>query len=229
MPLAFIQGRLVHFAHVPRSAGTAVENYLHARFGRLAFLDRQFNTQEAADRWSKSSPQHVESAAFDRIIPHTWIAHSFAVLRHPEDRIVSVFRFQRDVEQTISQDMPLADWLADLEPLLAQRPHAHDNHARPASDLVPQDAVLFRLEDGLSSLVEWLDDIEGARRGQREIARANDVRDILAFLGRSAGPEPEVTPEARQAIARIYAADFLRFGYEPRTDEEPRTNSEART
>lgn len=228
MPLAFIQGRLVHFAHVPRSAGTAVENYLHARFGRLAFLDRQFNTQAEAERWSKSSPQHVESAAFDRIIPRTWIAHSFAVMRHPEDRIVSVFRFQRDVEQTISQDMPFADWLADLEAVLAQTPHAHDNHARPASDLVPEGADLFRLEDGLSPLVNWFDDIEGARRGPREIARANDVSAVLAFLGRSAGPEPEVTPEARQVIARIYAADFLRFGYEPRTDEEPRTSGEAR-
>uniref|UniRef100_UPI003F6CA7DF sulfotransferase family 2 domain-containing protein n=1 Tax=Roseicyclus sp. TaxID=1914329 RepID=UPI003F6CA7DF len=173
MPLVFIQGSLIYFAHVPRCGGTAVENYLHARFGRLALLDRQFNNLTAAQKWSKTSPQHLEVQALDRIIPRSWIALSFAVVRHPVTRIASVFRFQRDIEQSIPAGRDFSDWVCDLANSLGERPHQFDNHARPASDLVPSDAVIFRLEDGLSRIVEWLDNIEGASRGPREVAAAN--------------------------------------------------------
>ena len=215
MPLAFIQGRLIQFAHVPRSGGTAVENYLHARFGRLGFLDRQFQHLAQGERWSKTSPQHLEAAAFERIIPKPWIAHSFAVVRNPEARIASAFRFQRDIEGRIPAEQSFTDWLAALEATLATAPHQFDNHARPATDLVPDDAKIFRLEEGLLPLIDWLDQLEGARRGPREIAAANVFTAVRDYLGRQTRPEPEMTPAARQSIARLYRADFLRFGYQP--------------
>lgn len=215
MPLVFVQGRLVHFAHVPRCGGTAIENYLHARFGRLAFLDRQFNSLPVKQRWSKTSPQHLETEALDRIIPRSWITWSFAVVRHPATRIASVFRFQRDIERSIPAERCFSDWVCDLAASLNKQPHQFDNHARPASDLVPSDAVVFRLEDGLSSVVAWLDQIEGATRGPREVAAANVLTAVRAHLGRTPGPEPEMTRIAQEAIAALYADDFARFGYAP--------------
>ena len=215
MPLAFVQGKLLHFAHVPRCAGTAVENYLHARFGRLAFLDRQFNALSPAERWSQTSPQHVESAAFDRIIPRPWIAHRFAIVRHPQARILSVFRFQRDIEGRIPPRLGFLDWITRIAASLAERPFQFDNHARPATDLVPTDAEVFRLEDGLTPVIDWLDQIEGAKRGPRDIAPANVLEKVRDHLGRKALPEPQVCEESQEAIARIYAADFARFGYLP--------------
>jgi len=215
MPLVFIQGRLVYFAHVPRCGGTAVENYLNARFGRLAFLDRQFNSLSAEQRWSRTSPQHLETHALDRMIPRSWITQSFAVVRHPAARIASVFQFQRDIEQSIPAGQGFADWVCNLAASLTTRPHQFDNHARPASELVPSDAVVFRLEDGLSRVVAWLDQIDGAIRGPREIAAANALTAVRAHLGRAPGPEPEMTPAADAAINTLYADDFARFGYSP--------------
>ncbi|PWK60107.1 sulfotransferase family 2 domain-containing protein [Roseicyclus mahoneyensis] len=215
MPLVFIQGRLAFFAHVPKCGGTAVENYLHARFGRLAFLDRAFNKIPDAERWTKTSPQHLEAAAFDRIIPQSWVTHRFAVIRHPQDRIVSVFRFQRDVERSIDEGLSFSDWLAAQETLMTGDRHRLDNHARPATDLVPADCRIFRLEDGLGDLVGWLDQIEGASRAPREVGRANDYGKVMGFLGREPRPAPDVTAEDQATIARIYAADFTRFGYTP--------------
>lgn len=213
MPLAFIQGRLVYFAHVPRCGGTAVENYLHARFGRLAFVDRQFNSLSAKQRWSKTSPQHLETQALERIMPRSWISWSFTVVRHPAARIASVFRFQRDIEQSIPTGQSFSDWVCNLAASLKKQPHQFDNHTRPASDLVPSDAVVFRLEDGLSRVVGWLDQIEGATRGPREVAAANVLTAVRAHLGRVPGPEPEMTLTAQAAIAALYADDFKRFGY----------------
>ncbi|WP_438974869.1 sulfotransferase family 2 domain-containing protein [Roseicyclus sp.] len=214
MPLAFVQGKLLHFAHVPRCAGTAVENYLHARFGRLAFLDRQFNALSLTDRWSQTSPQHVETAAFDRIIPRPWIAHRFALVRHPQARILSVFRFQRDIERRVPPRLSFVDWIARTADALAQRPYQYDNHARPAAELVPEDAVVFRLEDGLAPVIDWLDQIEGARRGPREIAPANVLEKVRNHLGRKPLPEPQVCERAQDVIAQIYATDFERFCYQ---------------
>ena len=101
MPLAFVNGALLYFAHVPRAAGTSIEQYLIQRFGPLAFLDPAFLAVPEAERWSRTSPQHLTAAALSRLVPESWIRHRFAVVRHPEDRILSVFRFQRDIEGNI--------------------------------------------------------------------------------------------------------------------------------
>jgi hypothetical protein len=42
MPYVTAAGKLIYFAHVPKAGGSSVENYLAARFGPLAMLDRNW-------------------------------------------------------------------------------------------------------------------------------------------------------------------------------------------
>ena len=216
MPLARVNGQILHFAHVPRTGGTSVENYLAARFGALAFLDRDYLAVPVADRWSLTSPQHIETAAFSRIIPESWISHRFTVVRHPEDRVLSVFRYQRDAADGVPCSMSFEEWLIEQSTARASDLHYIDNHALPACDLVPDTAVAFRIEDGLAPLLAWLDDIEGVQRGPRAFPHDNGYTERLALLRRMPGPKPEVTARARAVIAELYAEDFARFGYTPR-------------
>jgi len=211
MPMVRISGLLIYFAHVPKCAGTAVERYLKRRFGPLALSDPRHGLDGA--RWSGTSPQHIDAGALARLIPPGFCDGGFAVVRHPAERLRSLFRFQRDVEQAIAPDMTLATWLEALPDRQAADPFYLDNHPRLMCDLVPDDCTVFRLEDGLDAVVDWLDEVAGADDGPRVIAPANGYAGKLAEAGRDPGPDPAMTADVLERISEIYAADFARFGY----------------
>jgi hypothetical protein len=213
MPLTRLpDGRLLMFAHVPKCAGTSVEHYLEAAFGPLALLDRTFNALPQGQRWSKTSPQHVDAVTLRRLFPPGFLAACLAVVRHPVARILSVFRWQRDIEGTIAPDVPFGDWLDGL----TERPRrrwAYDNHVRPMTEMVPDDAAVFRLEDGWDPVIDWLQALVGPDRPlPRVMPERNNLERRLAFEKRSGAPV-QPGPEALALITQIYAADFARFGY----------------
>lgn len=221
MPLIKANGKLVYFAHVPKCAGTAVARYLEARFGPPALSDRQFRTVPEALRWTRSSPQHIPCDALARLFPPGFFDASFAVIRHPVDRLASVFLFQREKEGTIPPDLGFADWLGRIAADRTRDPFAFDNHTRPMTDFVPEDAVLFRLEDGVEAVEAWCDATFGAQEGLPtgadpvRIPRVNTRYRRLKEAGPDALPVPPfvVTPADRALVADLFAVDFDRFGY----------------
>jgi hypothetical protein len=84
VPLAFVGDKPVYFAHVPRTGGSNLEDYLAARFGPLAMLDRDWMRAWTRRGWRHDgllcSPQHVTAADAARLIPAS-TAYSFAVVR----------------------------------------------------------------------------------------------------------------------------------------------------
>ena len=89
MPFFRIDRELHYFAHVPKCAGASVEVYLRKRFGKIAFANSQFYNVPEAQRWTKSSPQHINREALALLVPPGWIASSFGVVRHPVTRLRS--------------------------------------------------------------------------------------------------------------------------------------------
>ncbi|MFX0543673.1 sulfotransferase family 2 domain-containing protein [Roseovarius sp. S4756] len=224
MPLIRISGRILYFAHVPKCAGTALELFLESHIGPLAFRNSAFNRIPPEDRWTRSSPQHVDAASLALLFPPNFIDESFAVVRHPVDRIVSVFRFQRDIEGRIETDMPFGNWLDSVAKEDVQGQWALDNHTRTMDAIVPEKARIFRLENGLEPVVAWLQGILGPdTQLPRTVPPRNVLSDRLAHEGRPDIPV-RITPDIIDKIAAVYRADFDRFGYEPgqRLKEEPR-------
>lgn len=214
MPIVRINGRLIYFAHVPKCAGSSVEIYLEKRFGTLAFKDSSFNSLPARRRWSKSSPQHVPLEALDRLFPAGFFDNAFALVRHPVDRLASAYLFQREIENTVPPDLPFADWIGEVHRRRSRSPFAYDNHVRPSVDFIPEDAAVFRMEDGLGPVLDWLDAQAGDRGGPREIAAKNVLSDRLSHQKRPP-VSFRVAPEERARIHGLYAADYERFGYDP--------------
>ena len=210
MPIIRASNKLIYFAHVPKCGGSAVEDYLRERFGALAFEDRQFLSVPEQRRWTRTSPQHIDIAARDRLFPAGFFDHSFAVVRHPVDRIVSAYHFQLEVERTIPVNVSFGDWLFKVSEELEDRPSIYDNHLRPMADIVPVDAVVFRLENGLDALVPWFDDVTGEKTGPRAVGVTNKRGERVEVKSEKVVP----TKAELAFIEKMYERDFERFGYE---------------
>lgn len=164
------------------------------------------------DRWSRSSPQHIDFQTFSKLLPEHFITESFALVRHPVSRLASVFRFQRDAVGSIDRDAEFGEWLASL---VDQDQFYLDNHALPMARIVPQDARVFKLENGMQPLIDWLDGLADGSAGHIEMPATNKLDDLLMVLGRTPGPEVLVTEQDKALIFSIYEDDFRRFEYSP--------------
>jgi hypothetical protein len=213
VPIFRCRDKLVHYAHVPKCAGSAVNRYLAARFGPLAFQDEHHTARgRQGPRWTRTSPQHVGREALGQLFPEGFLDVSFTIVRHPVARLRSVYAFQIEVERAVAPETGFSEWLGGLEAALERDPRAFDNHIRPMDDIVPRGAHVLHLEEGTAPLVAWLDALEGEARGPREVTPVNRRSDRRG--GKLTAPPARPTPADLALIGRLHARDFERFGYE---------------
>lgn len=213
MPVFRASEKLVYFAHVPKCAGSAVERYLRQRFGAIGFVDDEFYSLPQSLNWSRSSAQHIPVSILDRLFPAGFFDASFAVVRHPVERLVSEFHYVRDLLLRIDPSESFSAWLGQIDSVLATSPWLYDNHLRPMTDIVPEGATVFRLEDGLDRIIPYLDALVGrhdhALTFDRVLTRDRSIPQVVA------------TADDIAVIERIYRQDYLRFGYDLTADPAP--------
>lgn len=131
----------------------------------------------------------------------------FAVVRHPVTRMLSEHVWQRNKRRgtrlgKLVARLPFPIWLRLMLALLRIHPHAFDNHLRPQVDFVPVGARVFRLEDGLGPVLDWL---------ATETGLNQPVSVPHAIPG---GSRARVRPVDAARIAGAHGDDFARFGYD---------------
>jgi hypothetical protein len=217
MPFFRSGAQILYYAHVPKCAGSSVEEYLTNRFGALAFCDTAYMQQTTP--WTASSPQHVDRDVLARLFPPSFMDASFTVVRHPVARVVSAWHFQLEVEKTVPAGVTFSDWLMDLGEQWVERPYAFDNHTRPMNNLVPDGAEVFYMEHGLDGIIPWLDRTTGTQTGPRFIGEVNK----RAKGGKDATAKVKPSETDLETIFSLYKADFERFGYslEAKLPSEP--------
>lgn len=213
MPIFKAGGKLVYYAHVPKCAGSALEVYVHERFGDMAMLDQSHTGQSLSDRWSRTSPQHIDVASLNRLFPAGFFDVVFTIVRHPVARMISAYHFQLEVEKLVPANTGFSEWLMDIEDRMSEERFLFDNHTLPMSDIVPDSADVFYLEHGLDALVPFFDTVVGNQDAPRAIPKVNERG---AFKGAKDAAKAERAQPADadlDRIARMYARDFERFGY----------------
>jgi len=201
MPLIVAHGKRLFFAHVPKVGGSSVSDYLNRRFdGPLAMNDSAFQ-QGPGPRDTIISPQHLTARTVATLLGPD-VDHSFTVVRDPLARVLSQFRFQTG-HSRISR-LGFSTWLRIALAAARRDPRVYDNHMRPQTDIVPQDARVFRLENGFTDMIAWLDEVTGHPRPDIEMGH---------LLKRKSAPIPILRQDG-ELIADFYREDYDRFGYE---------------
>lgn len=210
MPIFKAGCKLVYYAHVPKCGGSSVAWYLAQRFGPIAFMDNRHTRHDPGMRWSRTSPQHIDRRSLNRLFPPGFFDAVFTIVRHPVARLISAYHFQLEVEGRVSTAIGFSDWLHELPEMMEEDPFLYDNHVRPMSAIVPDGAKVFHMEHGLDGLVPWFDALTGEKAEPRAIPRINERGAHVKV--RSGQVQP--SDYDLEMIARIYAEDFDRFGYE---------------
>jgi hypothetical protein len=206
MPLFRAGGKLIYYAHVPKCGGSSIASYLTDRFGALGFHDEHYVGLPEQLRWTRTSPQHVDAATLERLLPLRLFDAIFTVVRHPVQRLVSTYHFQLELAKSIPGGTTFASWLSRLE---TDQPFAYDNHIVAMDRIVPEGAAVFHMEHGLDALVGWLDLVTGSVDCPRAILAENRRGEHVRVSGDRIKP----TEEDLQVIGRLYRKDFERFGY----------------
>jgi hypothetical protein len=97
-------------------------------------------------------------------------------------------------------------WLAVMLSTARRTPYFCDNHIRPQGDFLPQEAKIFRLEEGLAGVPAWLAARLGDPAGEPSLPHSQKA---------PSGPARKVVP-SRPDLRRIrafYAQDYTRFSY----------------
>lgn len=193
MPLYRIRDKLVLFVHIPKTGGTSIEAALESlgegcMFGKI--------------KGFPAPTQHFHAAIYEQLVPVAFCDLAFTVVRNPYARLISEFRYQAKDGKT--RDSDLNSWITRTLDRYQKDQYVRHNHVRPQVEFVVPGLQVFRFEDGLEAC--W-----------REIERLCEVQPSASLASEKRFPKSPLTISRAtlERVARFYAEDFERFGYDP--------------
>ena len=201
MPLFTSNGRAVYFAHVPKTGGSSVKDYLVRRFGNLSILDREGGRRNP--RTGLILPaSHLAAADLEELLPQK-LDYCFAVVRDPIERLQSEYRFQHGYSW--ASRLSFATWLRIVAACVKMDPRIYQNHIRPQNDLVPEGAEVFYLDQGgMEKIILKLDEITGESGEEMSIKHINKSK---------SKNDGTLYANDIEIMLKIYEADYKRFAF----------------
>lgn len=199
MPLAHHNCQSIFFAHVPKAGGSSVEDYLASRFGQLSLIDS--NKRDGVNGTGLIVPAtHLAADDLKELLPPN-LSYCFAVVRDPLERLASEFRYQSGLSRMSKLGFSL--WLKVMLKAAKIEPRIYENHIRPQSNMIPDRAEIFKLEEGFDRMISALDRVTGTTRTELTVPHINTRKKEHISVSRA---------DVR-AVIQFYADDYDRFGY----------------
>lgn len=199
MPFIEYETKRVLFVHVPKTGGTSIETWMRS-IAPLCFH------AVGTPNCSKVTPQHHTHNDLAQYFPRGWFDYKFTVVRNPYSRIESEYkmRYILGVNSLIPAFPPFGNWLERTLNQAKANPWVLDNHMRPQVQFLGEGIELFRLEEGLESILQRVAAASGLPPPQQI---ATDMVSSQ-FTGEIRWSDYEI-----DLVQETYARDFARFGY----------------
>ncbi|WJY22070.1 sulfotransferase family 2 domain-containing protein [Fontisubflavum oceani] len=208
MPLFHFADRSVFFGHIPKTGGSSVEEFLTPHAESVELLDNGWTQKWRRkgghlDPQNRVSPQHrTLPEVCDQISPDTL---RFVIVRDPMARIVSEYRYQsqRNWRRKLLGRIGFSRWLRICLAAYEADPNFMDGHFRPQHLYIDQETKVFRLEDGMEKVRDWLTDTLPIGRGL-----------TIGHEKRAASKNVKPSNKDRALVALFYREDYRVLGYD---------------
>ena len=210
MPILYKNNTIGHFAHIPKCAGSSVENYCIKTGIKLAFFDNTFFSSPASQPWNLSSPQHIDGYSLSRLFKSDFFEFGFAVTRDPILRFLSAFKHQI-IQKKLPTNSNANVFVKEKLGTVSKKIGAFDNHFLPQTNfLLPgMSYQIFKLENGLDNLKQYID--------SKLLVNASNEKILHYNFDRSEGiigpKQLSLDSEAMEIIREVYSNDFYKLNY----------------
>ena len=210
MPILKKNKTICHFAHIPKCGGTSIEAYCVSIGISIAFLDTNHLAQLNAQKWSVSSPQHIDGATLSRLFPPSFFDFCFTVVRNPVDRFLSAFKFHVSSLYKISPQQDVNDFIAKNLREAANTLGAFDNHFMPQVNFfIPgMRYKVFKLDMGLQPVKKLLDTQFLGGNADIKIQHVNE-----SDTAKDLNPLFHINEQSHTILRDIYAQDYEQLGF----------------
>lgn len=208
MPIIKYNGKICHFAHIPKCGGSSVEDYFIEIGAQTHFLGRDFDDIQVHNRWNITSPQHIDGASLRRLFSPAFFDFGFTVVRHPISRFISAFRYQTEWEKRIDTNTNINDFIQnDLQDCVKHLGHYEHHFRKQLSFLIPDmNYSIFKLENGLGPVKKFIDEQFNNKDTNCTMAHSNKSRESKLDL--------TLNEKSKHLLREIYAQDFEKLRYE---------------
>lgn len=152
MPIYYNKNKTLLFIHIPKCAGTTIEQILRSK----SELELLHNTGGGVGL--DCNPQHFHREPLESLIRNVNEVQSFTVVRNPLLRIISEYTFSKArfennrKNKYFSVDVAINNYINSFW----KKPYFSDNHIRPQIEFLLENTDIFRLEDGIDNIVEYI-------------------------------------------------------------------------
>ena len=206
MPIINLNKKKILFIHIPKSAGSTIEDNIINNGISLTHLIRKNST-------SVISPQHYTRNDYIKEFGVKYFDHSFAIIRDPVERFVSAFTFN---SHKISIFKSLNNFINDLKSNNFYV-NKFDNHFVPSSEFILNDTKLFYLDEQIiENIKTYLEKILERKlyfknmfinKGTDLKYSSNYFKTIIKRL-LIRKPKSLLNPEIRSKIKDLYRDDY---------------------
>jgi hypothetical protein len=216
MPVFRKDGRKILFVHVPKTGGSTIERVFKNSGYVTTYLDGRMG-RDNMNHLRRSTPQHMEAELLRMLFRIDRFDLVFMMVRDPVRRLQSEYLWRTRRREVGVDGARVEAWAQQNFAKCKVDPHLHDNHIRPQADFYLQEAAVHYFEDGLSAIVEKLDeahdlgltrDVPRVREGAHSAGYSSkDVEitpSLLTQIQSSTGPTTSgsAIPPDRRAASR---------------------------